>query len=71
YPNSGRLTGVADASLWWTTGTFPKRIVWKLGYTWAGWPAQIPFVNLSHIPGGDPPLELLKKLWKSGELRLV
>ncbi|RDX42930.1 hypothetical protein OH76DRAFT_1560659 [Lentinus brumalis] len=30
-----RLTGVADASLWWTTGTFPKRIVWKLGYTWA------------------------------------
>ncbi len=68
---SGALTGVPDASLWWTTGTFSKRIVWKLGYTWAGWPAHIPFDNLSYIPGGDRPLEELKQLWKSGQLRLV
>ncbi len=45
--------------------------MWKLGYTWAGWPAHIPFDNLSYIPGGDRPLEELKQLWKSGELRLV
>ena len=68
---SGRLTGVPDAQLWWTAEKFGRLVVWELGYKWAGWPANIPFQNLSDIPGGAQPLKRLQKLWKSGELKLV
>ena len=60
-----------DAQLWWTAEKFGRLVVWELGYKWAGWPADIPFRNLSHIPGGAQPLMQLRALWKSGELKLV
>ncbi len=36
-----------------------------------GWPvwADIPFGDLSRIPGGEPVMEFLTALWDSGELR--
>ncbi|RDX39716.1 hypothetical protein OH76DRAFT_552592, partial [Lentinus brumalis] len=68
---TGRLTGVSNAALWWTAERFGRLVVWKLGYTWAGWPADIPFHNLSRVPEGAPTLKRLRELWDTGKLRLV
>lgn len=46
-------------------------IVRKHGYKLAGWPASIPFTNLSNLRGGRGPIDELLHLWNEGILTFV
>ena len=50
---------------------FWKHVVCRYGYKLVGWPADIPFANLSTIKGGRRPLEELLQLWTTGKLTFI
>ena len=50
---------------------FWKHIIRKHGYKLAGWPASIPFTNLSNLKGGRHPIDELLQLWSKGKLTFV
>ncbi|OSD01368.1 hypothetical protein PYCCODRAFT_1468792 [Trametes coccinea BRFM310] len=66
-----RLTALEGAHMSWTRKRYVKLVVLRYGYFLDGWPADVPFVNLSDLLGGMAPLERLYKLWMDGILRFV
>ena len=50
---------------------YARIVVWCLGLLLDGWPAHIPFMNLSEIKGGTTPLRLLRDLLRDGTLKFV
>ena len=50
---------------------YARIVVWCLGLLLDGWPAHIPFMNLSEIKGGIAPLRLLRDLLREGTLKFV
>lgn len=53
----------------YTEDGFASRVVVGCRLRFYGWPADIPFINLSNILGGVRPLLQLRKLWLAGTLR--
>ena len=50
---------------------FWHHVIRKHGYTLVGWPATIPFTNLSNLKGGRRPIDELLQLWNKGSLTFV
>lgn len=50
---------------------FWHHVVHKHGYKLVGWPATIPFTNLSNLKGGRHPIDELLGLWNKGILTFV
>ena len=50
---------------------YARIVVWCLGLLLDGWPAHIPFMNLSEIKGGVAPLRLLRDLLRDGTLKFI
>ncbi|KAI1791631.1 hypothetical protein LXA43DRAFT_856091, partial [Ganoderma leucocontextum] len=65
------ITGIADIHMCYSEETYARIVVWCLGVILDGWPAHIPFTNLSNIKGGAAPLRLLRDLWRDGTLKFV
>ncbi|EPS99964.1 hypothetical protein FOMPIDRAFT_1103465, partial [Fomitopsis schrenkii] len=64
-------TGVPGARMRYNEHDFWKHVVCRHGYMLVGWPAEIPFANLSAIKGGRRPLDELLQLWNTGKLTFV
>ncbi|KAI9069708.1 hypothetical protein FKP32DRAFT_1671149 [Trametes sanguinea] len=63
------LTSLLGAHMSWTRKGYVKLVVLRYGYILYGWPLDIPFMNLSLLPGGIAPLQRLYDLWTRGILR--
>ncbi|KAM5542973.1 hypothetical protein V8D89_003357 [Ganoderma adspersum] len=65
------LTGNRRARMRWSAKGYARYIVVRGEKRLEGWPtyAGVPFGNLSDVPGGQPVMELLLRLWASGVLR--
>ncbi|KAI0349713.1 hypothetical protein OH77DRAFT_1375045, partial [Trametes cingulata] len=63
------LTGIPGARMSWTTDRYAKLVVVRYGYKLVGWPADVPFRNLSELPGGARPLLALRAAWNARTLR--
>lgn len=50
---------------------FWHHVVHKHRYTLVGWPATIPFTNLSNLRGGRGPIDELLHLWSKGLLTFI
>ncbi|KAM5530059.1 hypothetical protein V8D89_008790 [Ganoderma adspersum] len=50
---------------------YARIVVWCLGLLLDGWPAHIPFTNLSDIKGGIAPLRLLRDLLRDRTLKFI
>ena len=55
--------------LWYSPGRYAKLVVLKLKIKLVGWPAHVPYEDISKIKGGNEVLETLLNLWKSRALR--
>ncbi|EPS93106.1 hypothetical protein FOMPIDRAFT_1056276 [Fomitopsis schrenkii] len=64
-------TGVPEARMRYNEHDLWKHVVCRYGYKLVGWPAHIPFANLSAVKGGRRPLEELLQLWNTGRLTFV
>ncbi|KAI0359888.1 hypothetical protein OH77DRAFT_1359869, partial [Trametes cingulata] len=63
------LTGIPHAHMSWTTHGYAKLVVIRYGYKLVGWPIDVPFRNLSNLPGGAQPLLALRAAWNARTLR--
>ncbi len=61
------------ATMKWTPKGYAKGVVLRRRRKLSVWPvwADIPFANLSDIPGGEPIIEYLLNLWTTGMMRFV
>ncbi|KAI0684142.1 hypothetical protein C8T65DRAFT_748961 [Cerioporus squamosus] len=64
-------TGKIKARMGWSVIGYSRAVVVRGRLRLVGWPvwADIPFGDLSAIPGGEPVMEFLTELWNRGELR--
>ncbi|KAH9903515.1 uncharacterized protein BXZ73DRAFT_29375, partial [Epithele typhae] len=58
------------AKMRYTVDDFLKQVFTRCGLVLEGWPADIPFCNLSDV-GGNTNLERLRHAWVQGDLRFV
>ncbi|KAM5535148.1 hypothetical protein V8D89_011234 [Ganoderma adspersum] len=63
--------GIAGMGLPYSKERYARIVVWCLGLLLDGWPAHIPFMNLSDIKGGIAPLRLLRDLLRDGTLNFI
>ncbi|KAI0350728.1 hypothetical protein OH77DRAFT_1386981, partial [Trametes cingulata] len=63
------LTAVPGAHMSWTAEKYARLVVIRYGFKLVGWPPNIPFVNLSCLPGGVLPLLKLRAAWNASTLR--
>ncbi|KAI0349080.1 hypothetical protein OH77DRAFT_1375183, partial [Trametes cingulata] len=63
------LTGNPRAHMSWTPARYAKLVVLRHRYKLVGWPADVPFRNLSSVPGGARPLLALRAAWDRASLR--
>ncbi|KAM5530351.1 hypothetical protein V8D89_015992 [Ganoderma adspersum] len=63
--------GIAQMCLPYSKERYARIVVWCLGLLLDGWPAHIPFMNLSDIKGGIAPLRLLRDLLRDGTLKFI
>ncbi|TFK79478.1 hypothetical protein K466DRAFT_559891 [Polyporus arcularius HHB13444] len=64
-------TGRPKARMGWSVVGYAHAVVVRGRLRLVGWPvwADIPFGDLSAVPGGEPVMEFLTELWNRGELR--
>ncbi|PIL27865.1 hypothetical protein GSI_09987 [Ganoderma sinense ZZ0214-1] len=62
---------IVDMCLPYSKERYARIVVWCLHLLLDGWPAHIPFMNLSDIKGGIEPLRLLRDLLLDGTLRFI
>lgn len=67
----GELTKKPRARMRYNEHDFWYHVVRKYGYSLAGWPASVPFTNLSNLKGGRGAIEMLLHLWNKGVLTFV
>ncbi|KAM5531125.1 hypothetical protein V8D89_013083 [Ganoderma adspersum] len=65
------VTGDDEAGMYWTLEDYIESVVLQHGVKLVGWPPDIPFRNLSNIPGGVSVLTHLEHRWESGILKFV
>ncbi|KAM5537483.1 hypothetical protein V8D89_008810 [Ganoderma adspersum] len=69
--NFALATGIVGMGLPYSKERYGRIVVWCLGLLLDGWPAHIPFTNLSDIKGGIIPLRLLRDLLRDGTLKFI
>ncbi len=57
--------------MYYSKEQYARTVVWCLGVLLDGWPAHIPFTNLSDIKGGIASLRLLRDLLRDGTLKFI
>ena len=57
--------------MYYSKEKYSRIVVYCLGVLLDGWPAHIPFTNLSDIKGGIAPLRLLRDLLRNGTLKFI
>ncbi|RPD70213.1 hypothetical protein L226DRAFT_493209, partial [Lentinus tigrinus ALCF2SS1-7] len=64
-------TGRQNMRMGWSIVSYAHTVVIRSHLRIVGWPvwADIPFGDLSRVPGGEPVMEFLTGLWDRGELR--
>ncbi|KAL1941046.1 hypothetical protein VTO73DRAFT_7682 [Trametes versicolor] len=68
-PRADACSGVDGAHMRWTWPGFAKGVVGRYRCKLVGWPADVPFANLSALRGGVRPLLALRAAWDAGTLR--
>ncbi|KAI0652801.1 hypothetical protein C8Q70DRAFT_885434, partial [Cubamyces menziesii] len=63
------LTGVPGVHLWYSPKRYARLIVLKHKHKLVGWPAHVPYEDISKIKGGNEVLETLLDLWRTQTLR--
>ncbi|KAM5543358.1 hypothetical protein V8D89_003232 [Ganoderma adspersum] len=63
--------GIAQMGLPYSKEKYARIVVWCLRLLLDGWPAHIPFTNLSDIEGGIASLRLLRDLLRDGTLKFI
>ncbi|KAM5533040.1 hypothetical protein V8D89_013284 [Ganoderma adspersum] len=63
--------GIAQMGLPYSKEKYARIVVWCLRLLLDGWPAHIPFTNLSDIKGGIASLRLLRDLLRDGTLKFI